>query len=321
MKIKNIKNNSGFTLIELVMVIIITAILATTISVFITRPVREYTNMTQRAELVDAADLSLRRMARDIQRAVPNSVRVKQDAVNNRWAIEMVNIVEGMRYRAAPTGSAGSGPFLNFTLPITTFNTIGQFQTALTNASCAANNCRVVVYSTGANTGVSPPSDNPSPGANVYSTSVAPACGVAGCLPPPGSVTITPVGTTVTLTNPSAEGNITLGVATQFALPSPKQRLYIVDTPISYICDTNPNTQSITRYSAYTINQVQPINPAVSPLNTAASAQLTKDVSVCSFAYAAGTAQRNGVVTMTITVTKGGETITLMRQVNVNNAP
>lgn len=315
----------GVTLIELVTVIAITAVLASTVAVFITRPITEYTDVTRRAELIDAADLTLRRMARDIQNAVPNSVRVKTDPSNpNRVAIEFLNVVEGMRYRAGPTGSAGSPPFLDFTQSINQFDVIGQFQFATANATCAANACRVVVYNTGANTGGAVPSDNPAPGANVYSLLTAPSCsGGGGCLPTPGSVTITPAATTVTLTNPALEGKVTLGSNVQFALPSPSQRLYIVDTPVSYVCDYSAGQQKITRFWNYTISAVQPTDPAASPLNAGNSAQLTKDVSLCNFNYSPGTPQRNGMVLLTITLNNpnGGESVTLLRQLSVQNVP
>lgn len=322
--IKKIFQLKGFTLIELVMVITISAILSGSIAVFIIRPINAYTSVTQRAQLVDAADLAIRRMTRDIQRAVPNSIRVKTDPLNpSRVAIEMVNIVEGMRYRAAPTGSAGSGPFLSFTQTNTQFNVIGQFKYALSNATCAVNGCRIVIYNTGANTGGAIPSDNPAPGANVYSTAAAPACGggAGTCIPPQGSYTITPVATTVTLTNPGAEGQVTLGTATQFALPSPRQRLDVVDTPVTYVCDYSAGQQNIFRYWNYVITPVQPTDPTVSPLVGGSSAQLTQNTSFCNFAYSPGTAQNNGIVSLTITLSKGGQTVTLMRQISVSNVP
>jgi len=314
-------------MIELVIVITLTAILSVVVGIFIARPISSYASVTRRAELVDAADLAMRRISRDIQDSVPNSLRVKVDPNNgNRVAVEMMHMVEGMRYRAYPSPV---GPFLDFTQAITAFDVLGQFQFSIANSSCfvgapcpgnatcAAGNCRIVIYNTGANTGGSTPSDNPSPGANVYSTSAAPAC--SGCLPPPGSYNITPVGTTVTLSNPGAEGKVTLSSAVLFGFPSPRQRLYVVDTPVTYVCDTGAG--SITRYWNYTVNQVQPTNPGASPLSTAQTAQLTKDVSSCSFVYTPGTSANNGIITMTISLTQGGEVITLMRQTSVSNVP
>lgn len=302
------------TLIELVIVIVLSGILSIVISVFIVKPISAYTSVARRASLVDAADMTLRRMARDIQSAVPNSVRVK--TAGGRTAVEMLNIVEGMRYRGSP-----SGPYLDFTQPITNFHVIGQFQFALQNSMCVANNCRLVVYNTGASTGGS--TDNPAPGANVYSTAVAPACTApaTSCNPPPGAVTISPSGTSITLTNPGSEGNILLGSAVQFAFPSPRQRIDIVDTPVTYICDPSSNQQQITRYSNYMITAVQPTDPTIVPLSTAITARLSSDVTSCSFSYSPGTSQRNGIISMSITLMNGGEKITLMRQVGVNNVP
>jgi len=298
-----------------VITLVLSSILAAVVSVFITRPVTAYNNMTRRAELVDSADLALGRIARDIQAAVPNSLRVKTDTSNpNRVAIEFLNVVEGMRYRAA-----GTNPYLSFTQTNTQFNTIGLFQFALSNSTCTANNCRVVVYNTGANLGGAIPADNPSPGQNVYSLATAPTC--TNCVPTPGSVTITPVGTTVTLANGSTEGSITLSTGVQFAFPSPRQRLQIVDTPVTYICDSSSGVQQITRYWNYTISAIQQTNPASSPLSTASSATLVTDISSCSVTYSPGTSEQDGIISMVITLSKGGESITLMRQVEVDNSP
>lgn len=303
----------GVTLIELVMTLTLAAILSTVVSVFITKPIIAYTGVTQRADLVQTGDLVLRRIARDIQRAVPNSVRVKIDpAQSQRVAIEFLNIVEGMRYRATPPG-----PFLDFTQPITTFNVIGQFQYATLDPTCSTGACRVVVYNTGANNGGAIPSDNPAPGANVYSTSAAPNC--SGCLPPPGTVTISPVGTTVTLANVSGEGQVHFNNAVQFALPSPAQRVDFVDTPVTYLCDNN--SHQLTRYWNYTIQSAQPTNPTLFPLNAAKQAPLNKNIFGCQFIYTPSTSQRNGIVSMSITLKTGGESITLMRQVGVSNLP
>src|SRR5205814_7956125 len=66
----------GFTLLEAVLVIAMTGIVAAMVAVFIRAPVNAYVDQARRAELSDAADTALRRMAREVQRALPNSVRV-----------------------------------------------------------------------------------------------------------------------------------------------------------------------------------------------------------------------------------------------------
>ena len=83
----------GFTLMELIMVIVIAGILATMTVGFITKPMEAYVDLSRRAELVDSAEMSMRMMARDIRRALPNSVREITDG------FEMINTVEGGRYR------------------------------------------------------------------------------------------------------------------------------------------------------------------------------------------------------------------------------
>ena len=66
----------GFTLIELIMVIVIVGILATITTKIITFPVSSYLDLQRRTTLVDTAELALRLMQRDIRRSLPNSVRI-----------------------------------------------------------------------------------------------------------------------------------------------------------------------------------------------------------------------------------------------------
>ena len=74
-----ITSNRGFTLIEAVMVLVITAIVAAMVAVFIQKPVQSYVDSARRADLTDIADTAVRRMAREIRLALPNSVRNPAD--------------------------------------------------------------------------------------------------------------------------------------------------------------------------------------------------------------------------------------------------
>ena len=72
----NFVRERGFTLIELVVVMVLTGIIAVLVGRNITRPVEGFIDLGRRAELVDIAELTLRRMTREIHLALPNSVRV-----------------------------------------------------------------------------------------------------------------------------------------------------------------------------------------------------------------------------------------------------
>lgn len=111
----------GFTLIELIMVIILLGIVSTMVSVFMKNPIDAYLASIRRAELSDTADTVVRRMARDIRTAVPNSVRVSPD----RQCLEFIPTKTGARYRAAPD-VAGNGDTMDFDTADTSFNMLGN---------------------------------------------------------------------------------------------------------------------------------------------------------------------------------------------------
>lgn len=112
----------GVTLIEMIVVIAITGILAAAVAVFIRRPVEGYIDAARRAELSDIADTALRRITRDLRNALPNSIRVT--AAGGVTYLEYLQVSGGGRYRS-DVDSGGAGDPLNFTIADATFNVIG----------------------------------------------------------------------------------------------------------------------------------------------------------------------------------------------------
>ena len=113
---------AGFTLVEAIVVIGVTGIVAAGIAMFILRPVQSYVDAVRRAELTDVADTALRRIGRDIRSALPNSVRVV--AAGGVTYLEYLQTSGGGRYRAN-VDSAGAGDILDFTANDTTFDVLG----------------------------------------------------------------------------------------------------------------------------------------------------------------------------------------------------
>lgn len=100
----------GFTLVEVIIVMVITGIIGAIIAVFIRVPVQNYVDTAGRAELTDIADTAVRRISREMRLAVPNSIR---DISSQE--IEFVPSKAGGRYLASEDAAPAANPPLSFT--------------------------------------------------------------------------------------------------------------------------------------------------------------------------------------------------------------
>jgi MSHA biogenesis protein MshO len=214
---------SGFTMIELIMVIVIVGILATMTTGIITQPVKGYLDSQRRTILVDTAEFALRRMQRDIRRALPNSIRITGGTV-----LELLHVEDGGRYRAIKdttvAATAGvcaadpAGDVLDFTTTDTCFEVTGTLSTF--NPLAPAGEF-LVIYNLG------------STSADAYAGNNR-----------------TPITT-------STNAKTIKFNAFKFPFGSPQQRFFVVDTPVTYQCVNN----QLLRYSGYGITP-QPNPPA-----------------------------------------------------------
>lgn len=100
-------HHSGFTLIEMVVVIVILAILATIGTGFVVQTTEGYQRTQSRALLANTARQALERMTRQLRMALPNSVRV----LNGGSCIEFMPIVAGGNYfNPVADGTNGVAP-------------------------------------------------------------------------------------------------------------------------------------------------------------------------------------------------------------------
>ena len=261
-----ISTQQGFTLIEVVMVIVITGILAGMGAMFLVKPMQGYVDLTTRTSLVESAESALRRMQRDVRQALPNSVRIAGAGTR----LEILHSTDGGRYR-----HNGAGDKLDFSKADDGFDVLGSLRAAPKAGE------RTIIYNlaAGGTTGNAYAGDNSA---------------------------IIGSGSTISY--------VVLDPTFRFPRPSPQQRFFVVDGPVSFVFDAGAGT--LTRYSGYSIALSQP-----SGFPPGSGSLLADHVSGCQFTYAAGTSERAGLVTMRLTLSRGGETVTLLHQVHVVNVP
>ena len=131
----------GFSLVELIAVIVIVGIIGAMVAVFIRSPVQSYVDSARRAELSDVADTALRRILRDLRLALPNSVRVTQSPAGTFY-LEFLITSGGGRYRVEKTALAAGDP-LDFTAADSSFDVLSVMPAFAGGES-------IVVYNLGA---------------------------------------------------------------------------------------------------------------------------------------------------------------------------
>lgn len=286
----------GFTLVELIMVIALSAVVAVLISSVMSRPLQGFVDQSRRAELVDLASGALNRMSRDIRLAVPNTLRTP-----NGQTVELLAIHEAGRYRANLAGGAvrHDPPRCPPAPAVCQIEVLSP----TIEAARVAQARWMVLY----NIGMSSAGDSVWPPFN-SSSAATPAV-------------ITPNGVNFALT----AGLMTLSGAAasdfRFKFASPQRRFYLAREVLGYHCD-NPGTDAATGNGTGQIRRASFTSLASSYTYTAAnSAVLLGNVSSCAFSYAPGTSTRAGLITLRVGVKRQGEEIMLLQQVHVDNAP
>jgi MSHA biogenesis protein MshO len=279
--------HKGFTLVEMIMVIVITGILGGMVAVFINAPVRGYIDSGRRAEMTDAADTALRRLGRDVRTAVPNSIRTAGCGVEQ--CVEYLPTRVGGRYRAS-----GPGDTLNFGIPDGVFDIIGTSIVAPMNFLATDS---IVIGSTQSDG--NPPYDISDAGILRAYTGAA------------GGQTV------VTMTaNP-------LPVWAELQT----QRFSVVDgtqQAVTYACQglgiiAGDGTGVLNRYALYGYRPAQ-ASPAALFGGGAVPAVLVNNLSACTITYNP-VSQLNGLLEVALTITRGNENVSLYHAIHVNNIP
>ena len=265
------------------MVIIILGVIGGTVAVFMKRPIDAYFDTARRAGIADVADTTVRRMARDIRKALPNSIRVVAGAGTGNDCIEFIPTRSGGRYRAQDlVQSPPDNTALRFDIADSSFNMLGINTAPIPLDQRVQVGDLVAVY----NLGIT--------GANAYA----------------GDNT----GTVSAVSAYSAtETKIDLSTAKQFPLESPSRRFHVIpfdEKVVSYICSGG----RLYRNANYGYATSCPAPLAGVPL-IAANAR-------CTFAYDAADI-RNGLVQLNLSFSESvsGESVNIYHEVHINNTP
>jgi len=287
-----IKKEIGFTLVELIVVIAVTAILAAGGVMFIRNPLQSYLDIETRAALTDLADGALRRMSRGIERALPNSVRVAGTCTGTSdCMVEYVAIQNAGRYRAEvgtlnplylPHSAADP---LDFNANTDSFDVLGP-----SIGACSPCTNELVIFNLGVE------------GADVYEGS--------------NRRTISSIATDTTWT----ESKISFTGSSPFPFQSPASRFYIVSKPTTFACDMTNN--KLLRYDGYAFQASQPatITSLATATGTWNTTLLADKLSYCKITYQT-TNQRMSILSIALAFSNNDANVRLMHQVRVINSP
>ena len=280
----------GFTLVEMIMVIVITGILGGMVAMFLKAPVQQYMDVGRRADMTDVANTASRRVVRDVRLALPNSVNVYGACTGSTsCTLQFIPTSAGGRYRAYQNAANSLPPSQVFSV------------------SAVPPTTQLLV--------LAPPPAVPAIGTGdqvvIYNQNVQDAYN--GLNRTSGSNT---AGTT------TADGTLlNLGTGIQFPYASPNQRFNIVNMPVSYVCNPNQTTPALGTLTRVT-GSSWTYQSAVGTGNL-----LAKNVSSCNFTYSPSVvAQRAGLVTLGLGISEADlsgnmESVTLYSAAHVSNEP
>lgn len=277
----------GFTLLELVIVVVILGVIGATVAVFMRPAFEAWLGARSRAGLVAEADHGLRRMQQEVQTAVPNSIRSPGDQ-----CFELVPTIAGGRYRVqADTVNSG-------TQPAADGQATSSFDVLSSLARAPAVGDWVVVNNQNPNDVYS--------GANRSAvTAVTTPAATAGLSRIAINAMQFPLG--------YVDGRFVV-------VPDADQAVFFVCSGADGTLDGNGNGKGqLLRLSHYGFNAAL---PTACPSTTGA-ALLVANVRSCRFLYSPnqGATQQSGYLSMQVELARRGESASLLIGAHVLNAP
>ncbi|TWX72709.1 PilW family protein [Colwellia sp. C1TZA3] len=271
------KNQQGFTLVELVTVIVILGVLATGISSFLRFGTQSYTDAADRDALLATARFVVERLNREVRNALPNSIRTI--GVNNQ-CLEFVPIDKSVIYLDIPVAPEAARDSVEVIMLDSVLSSTTQY---------------VAVYALNSN--------------DIYNK----ASGV-----------IEAFVSVVKASEQPKLSTINFSPEVLFKAESPTERLYFIQSPVSYCVEG----QAIYRYQGYGFGETDSYNNDGMPVGTddtqkVLMAEYVDNYSsdIVPFQTSPATLQRNSLALIRLKFALNLEEIVFNNEIQVPNVP
>jgi len=290
---RQLKHQSGFTLVEIIIVISIMGIIGGLSALIIGRSLDSYAALERREDLQSSVRLAVERISRELRHALPHSICVHDgtscvSTAKNRFYFVPVKAMG--RYQDRPGVYTAPPPIQRDRLPVSPLSR-DRFDVLSTNAAnplTAAANDWVVVYNIN--------------NSDIYT----------------GINNVRKRLTVIVQKDIQNDGDATnnidqiqFGTNVSFANHSPSRRFFIID-----------NTRQATLFYLNGTNLYRDTTLFAAPNTPTGNTRLLmENVQSCTFTYTPGSQQRAGLLRIDITVAQQGEKIQVIHEAHVYNTP
>lgn len=284
---------SGFTLVEVIIVIAIMGIIGGLSTLIIGRSLDSYAALERRENMQTSIRLAVERISRELRNALPNSICVNNGGACINGAgnqLYFIPVRDSGRYQDRPGSYTAPPPILRNRLPVAplSLDRFDVLSTNIANPLLAAVGDRVVVYNIN--------------NVDIYN---------------PVNNIRRPINAIVPIdidgdANPDTV-QIRFNGNQSFANHSPTRRFHIID-----------NTQQVTSFSLIGNQLFRDTTTLNAPITAVAPQLLIQNVQpciACTFTYTPGSQTRAGLLRINITVAEQGETIQVIHDAHVYNTP